>query len=113
MENKDYKKAKKLADNLHNVKMKNMLEDSIQISDPNRNYIKINGKKIEDIIKENAEKMLTINGEIDPANIVNNDIVDLNLLSLYDSNNNLINYDLEGVRKGKEYWEEKTDEYIK
>ena len=113
MENKDYKKAKKLADNSHNVKIKNMLEDSIQISDPNRNYIKINGKKIEDIIKENAEKMLTINGEIDPANIVNNDIVDLNLLSLYDSNNNLINYDLEGVRKGKEYWEEKTDEYIK
>lgn len=113
MENKEYKKTKKLADNLHNVKMKNMLEDSIQISDPNRNYIKINGKKIEDIIKENAEKMLTINGEIDPANIVNNDIVDLNLLSLYDSNNNLINYDLEGVRKGKEYWEEKTDEYIK
>ena len=112
MENKDYKKAKKMADNLHNVKMKNMLEDSIQISDPNRNYIKINGKKIEDIIKENAEKMLTINGEIDPANIVNNDIVDLNLLSLYDSNNNLINYDLEGVRKGKEYWEEKTDQYI-
>lgn len=113
MENKEYKKTKKLADNLHNVKMKNMLEDSIQISDPNRNYIKINGKKIEDIIKENAEKMLTINGEIDPANIVNNDIVDLNLLSLYDSNNNLINYDLEGVKKGSDYWENKTDEYIK
>ena len=113
MDNKTFKKTKKLADNLHNVKMKNMLEDSIQISDPNRNYIKINGKKIEDIIKENAEKMLTINGEIDPANIVNNDIVDLNLLSLYDSNNNLINYDLEGVKKGSDYWENKTDEYIK
>ena len=112
MDNKDYKKAKKITDKLHNVKMKNMLEDSIQITDPNKNYIKINGKKIEDIIKENAEKMLTINGEIDPANIVNNEIVDLNLLSLYDSNNNLINYDLEGVRKGKEYWEEKTDQYI-
>ena len=28
---------------------------------------------LEDIIKENAEKMLTINGEIDPANIVNNE----------------------------------------
>ena len=113
MQKKETKKAKKIAKNLHEVKMKSMLEDSIKVSDPNRNYIKINNKKIDDIIKENAEKMLTINGEIDPANIVNNHLLDLNLLSLYDSNNNLINYDLEGVRKGKEYWENQTDEYIK
>jgi len=103
------KKSK--ADVMHKAKMDTMLEDSIKINDPNRNYIKINGKKIDDIIKENAEKMLTTNGEIDPANIVNNDIVDLNLLSLYDSNDNLINYDLEGVKKGKDYWEDKADEY--
>lgn len=110
MENKNTKKTSK---KIHEVKMRNKLEDSIKISEPNRNYIKINGKKIENIIKDNVEKMLTINGEIDPANIVNNDIVDLNLLSLYDSNNNLINYDLEGVKKGKEYWENQADEYIK
>ena len=109
----DNKKTKSNADKLHNVKMKMMLEDSIQITDPNKNYIKINGKKIEDIIRDNAEKMLTINGELDPVNIVNNDMVDSNLLSLYDSNNNLINYDLEGVKKGSDYWENKTDEYIK
>lgn len=109
----DNKKVKSNADKLHNAKMKIMLEDSIKIIDPNKNYIQINGKKIEDIIRDKAEKMLTINGELDPTNIVNNNMVDLNLLSLYDSNNNLINYDLEGVRKGKEYWEDKTDEYIK
>ena len=105
------KKAKTKADVIHKAKMDTMLEDSIKVSDPNKNYIKVNGKKIDDIIKENAEKMLTTNGEIDPANIVNNDIVDLNLLSLYDSNDNLINYDLEGVKKGKDYWEDKADEY--
>ena len=104
-------KKKSIADTIHKAKMDNMLEDSIKINDPNKNYIKINGKKIDDIIKENAEKMLASNGEIDPANIVSNDIVDLNLLSLYDSNDNLINYDLEGVKKGSDYWEEKADEY--
>lgn len=104
---------KNKADIIHKAKMDTMLEDSIKVSDPNKNYIRINGKKIDDIIKENAEKMLTINGELDPVNIVNNDMVDLNLLSLYDSNNNLINYDLEGVKKGSDYWENKTDEYIK
>ena len=103
---------KNKADIIHKAKMDTMLEDSIKVSDPNKNYIKINGKKIEDIIRDNAEKMLTINGELDPANIVNNDMVDLNLLSLYDSNNNLINYDLEGVKKGSDYWDNKTDEYI-
>lgn len=104
---------KNKADIIHKAKMDTILEDSIKVSDPNKNYIRINGKKIDDIIKENAEKMLTINGELDPVNIVNNDMVDLNLLSLYDSNNNLINYDLEGVKKGNDYWENKTDEYIK
>ena len=89
------------------------LADQMEKENKPLNYIKINGKKIEDLIIENAEKMLNLTGEIDPANIVSKDIVDLNLLSLYDNNNNLISYDLEGVRKGKDYWEKQADEYIK
>lgn len=76
-------------------------------------YIKINGKKIEDYVIEKAEEMLSKRGDIDPLNLINSDVVDLNLLSVYDNNHNVINYNLEGAKRGNEYWEEKTDEYIK
>jgi hypothetical protein len=76
-------------------------------------YIKINGKKLEDYVIEKAEEMLSKRGDIDPLNLINSDVVDLNLLSVYDNNHNVINYNLEGAKRGNEYWEEKTDEYIK
>lgn len=107
---------RKLKDNEKAFKVKQTLltEDSIKVVDPStKNYIKINGKKIEDIIKENVEKMLSLTGEIDPASVVQRDIVDLNLLSLYDNNNNVINYELEGVKKGSDYWDKETNKYIK
>lgn len=112
----DNKTFRKLKDNekQHKIKMTNLTEDSIKIVDPNtKYYVKINGKKIEDVIRDNVEKMISITGEIDPANVVQRDIVDLNLLSMYDSNNNIIHYDLEGVKKGSDYWEKETDKYIK
>lgn len=112
----DNKTFRKLKDNekQHKIKMTNLTEDSIKVVDPNtKYYVKINGKKIEDVIRDNVEKMISITGEIDPANVVQRDIVDLNLLSMYDSNNNIIHYDLEGVKKGSDYWEKETDKYIK
>lgn len=112
----DNKTFKKLKDNekQRQIKKTKIEEDNIKIDDPaTKNYIKINGKKIEDVIKENVEKMLSITGEIDPANVVQRDIVDLNLLSMYDSNNSVIHYDLKDVKKGSDYWEKETDKYIK
>ena len=112
----DNKTFKKLKDNekMYKIKQTILTEDSIKVVDPStRNYVKINDTKIEDVIRDNVEKMMSITGEIDPANVVQRDIVDLNLLSMYDSNNNVIHYDLEGVRKGSDYWEKETDKYIK
>ena len=92
---------------------KQKTETNKKIPPRENHYIKINDKKIEDYIKENVEQMLKNTGDIDPLKIVNSDILDLNTLSLYDNNHNVINYDLEGVRKGSDYWEQYTDDYIK
>lgn len=75
-------------------------------------YIQINDNGIADIIKGNAQEMLKQYGEISPSELAN-DLTDINLYNVYDKDNNLIKSNINSVRKGKEYWENFTDEYIK
>lgn len=76
-------------------------------------YIKFNNKEIDDIIKENIEEQLKINGDFDPANIINNKLTDISLFTIYDKDNKPLYADAEGVRKGKEYWDNELKNYIK
>lgn len=75
-------------------------------------YIQINDNGIADIIKGNAQEMLKQYGEISPSELAN-DLTDINLYNVYDKDNNLIKSNINSVRKGKDYWENFTDEYIK
>jgi len=74
--------------------------------------IKVNESKINDSIRKKAENMLKTNGVIEPINLITDDLFDLNLLSVYDNNNNLIDYDTKDAVLGKDYWDKKENEYI-
>ena len=76
-------------------------------------YIKINDEKITELLNRNAEQMYTLTGEIDTNSLITSDLLELNLLSLYDiETNEVLDYNFNDVKKGSDYWEQKTDEYI-
>lgn len=107
------KDVKTLEDIKHKAKLTKLTENSIQFkSKDNSNYIQINDDKLTDAINKQINEMLSLNGEIDTSKIINKDIVDLNLLSIYDENHEIINYDIKEIDKGAEYWEKETDKYI-
>lgn len=107
------KDVKTLEDIRHRAKMTKWTENSIQFKNAdNSNYIQINDNKLTDAINRQINEMLSLNGEIDTSKIINREIVDLNLLSMYDKNNEIVNYDIKEVDKGAEYWEKETDKYI-
>ena len=74
-------------------------------------YIQKNYKKIDDIIVKTATEMYTLTGEIDATKLINGNLLDTNLLSLYDiETNELLEYNFNDVKQGSDYWEQKTDE---
>ena len=100
------------AKDVHQAEMDTMLEDSLQLKDKKTGkYLQINNNKFKDAILKQMENIKDMTGTINTALLADLDMIDLNLLSLYE-NDEVINYDVKEIGKGADYWEKATDDYI-
>lgn len=120
------KDIKSLEDTKHRAKMNKMLKDAILLKSNNGNYIKTNNNKLTDALDKQINEMIKTTGEINPSKLITKDMIDLNLLSIYDAKDNIIGYDitdvkdtsiqvskdLENIKKGQDYWDIQAKEYI-